>query len=225
MSVAAHLRVQADEYDARIQTFVPNYERLIATAAKTLSLLDTPAPTIVDLGVGTGALAARCLEVCPDAQLIGVDADSGMLELARARLLRHPWVDLRVGDFLRLPLPSCDAIVACISLHHVALPDIKRDFYVACQRALKPGGILVSADCFPARNVRLAAHQRQEWLAHLEQFYPPAEAKGYLESWAGEDVYFPLEDELGWLRSAGFAAEVLWRVGGFAVIAAWRSET
>lgn len=225
MGVGTHLRIQVDEYDARIRTFVPNYERLIDTAAETLSLLDTPSPVILDLGVGTGALADRCFAVRPDAELVGIDSDPAMLEIARTRLLRYPRVHLRVDDFVRVPLPSCDAIVACISLHHVASPDAKRELYAACHNALKPGGILVSADCFPARSARLAAQQRQQWLAHLEQFYPTAEAEGYLASWAGEDVYFPLDDELEWLRGAGFATEVVWRVGGFAVIAARRSET
>ena len=224
MSVAGHLGIQVDEYDARIRTFVPNYERMIATAAETLNLLDAEAPTILDLGVGTGALAARCLEVRADAHLIGVDVDSGMLEIARARLSGHARVDLRAGDFLQVPLPPCDAVVACISLHHVPTPEAKRALYAACRRALNPKGMLVSADCFPARDAKLAARQRDQWLAHLEQSYPPAEAEGHLAGWAREDVYLPLEDELAWLHEAGFAAEVVWRVGGFAVLAARLSE-
>ena len=84
--------------------------------------------------------------------------------------------------------------------------------------------MLVSADCFPARDVRLAARQQQEWLRHLEQSYPAAEAERHLASWAVEDVYFPLEDELAWLRGVGLATEVVWRSGGFAVVAARRPE-
>jgi tRNA (cmo5U34)-methyltransferase len=205
MSVATHLRIQVGEYDARIRTFVPHYERMIDTVAEALQFIDTPAPTIVDLGVGTGSLAARCLEVRPDAQLIGLDVDPEMLAMARARLSNHPRTDLRVGDFLQMELPACDA--------------------VACHRALKPGGLLVSSDCYPDRDVRVAAHQHQQWLAHLEQSYARADAEAHLASWATEDVYFPLADELAWLQGAGFAAEVLWRVEGFAVIAARHIET
>src|SRR5262245_26726350 len=129
MSVATHLRIQVGEYDARIRTFVPNYGRMIDTVAATLQFIDTPAPTILDLGVGTGALAARCLEVRPDAHLIGLDVDPDMLPFARARLASHTRIDLRVGDFLRMELPACDAVVACISLHHVPEPDTKRNLY------------------------------------------------------------------------------------------------
>jgi SAM-dependent methyltransferase len=222
MSVATHLRILVTEYDARIRTFVPNYERMIDTVAETLRFIDETSPTILDLGVGTGALASRCLDVCPHAHLIGLDIDPEMLELARTRLLHHDRVDLRVGDFLREELPPCDVMVACISLHHVPIPDVKRNFYAACHHALKPGGLLVSADCYPHRDARVAADQHQQWLAHIEQSYSRAEAEKYLACWADEDVYFPLADELAWLQGAGFATEVIWRVGGFAVVAARR---
>ena len=224
MSVAGHLNIQVEEYDARIRTFVPHYEHMIGTAAESLRLLDIPAPTIVDLGVGTGALAARCLSVRPDARLIGIDLDPAMLGLASGRLAERSNVELRTGNFLESPVPSCDAIVACVALHHVSTPEKKQELYRTCARALRSGGLLVSADYFPARDERLAAQQRAEWVAHLEQFYSHADAVGYLESWAGEDTYFPLEDELGWLRAAGLLPEVVWRAQGFAVVAAGRGQ-
>jgi tRNA (cmo5U34)-methyltransferase len=219
MGVAGHLSIRVEEYDSRIRTFVPHYEHMIATAAETLGLLDVASPRVLDLGVGTGALAARCLSVRPDARLIGIDLDPAMLEMARARLAVGD-VELRVGSFLETELPACDAIVACISLHHVSKSETKQRLYAACRRALAAGGLLVSADCFPARDVALAARQREQWLAHLEGFYSRDEAVGYLESWAHEDTYFPLEDELEWLRAAEMRPEVVWRADGFAVIAA-----
>ena len=56
MSVASHLGISVREYDRRIRTFIPNYEEMLDEAA---SALDPAAATIIDLGVGTGALSAR----------------------------------------------------------------------------------------------------------------------------------------------------------------------
>src|SRR5262245_48303872 len=123
MSVAGHLSIQVDEYDARIRTFVPHYELMIATAAETLRLLAVDQPTIVDLGIGTGALAASCLAVHPNARIIGIDADPAMLEMASLRLANHPRREFVIGNFLEITIPRCAAIVACLSLHHVADPD------------------------------------------------------------------------------------------------------
>jgi ubiquinone/menaquinone biosynthesis C-methylase UbiE len=218
MSVATHLNIDFSEYDARIRTFVPWYEEMIATAGDVLRLIEHPEPTVVDLGIGTGALALQCLHVVPDARLIGIDADRAALEAARVRLSRHDCVEFRFGNFLEAALPACDAIVASIALHHVPTPEAKQAFYGRCRAALRPGGLLVVADFMPARAERLAAQHREAWLAHLQRTYSRAEAEGYLQAWSGEDRYFPLEDELHWLRDAGLSADVVWRADGFAVI-------
>jgi ubiquinone/menaquinone biosynthesis C-methylase UbiE len=220
MSVSAHLRIDLAEYDSRIRTFVPNYEHMIRIAGQALRFANSE-PTIVDLGVGTGALAAACLEVRPDAELLGLDIDSGMLKAAKTRLAAYPHVKLVEADFLQATLPACDAIVACIALHHVRTSEAKRTFYAQCGAALHPSGILITADCFPGVEPALAAEHQEAWLAHLERSYSRTAAEAYLASWAEDDVYFPLESELVWLREAGLRPEVLWRVDGFAVLAAF----
>ncbi|HEY5161617.1 MAG TPA: hypothetical protein VII81_01280, partial [Terriglobales bacterium] len=59
MDVAAHLGIDIVEYDERIRTFIPDYEEMLDVAAEAIP---ASARTIVDLGTGTGALAARCVE-------------------------------------------------------------------------------------------------------------------------------------------------------------------
>jgi tRNA (cmo5U34)-methyltransferase len=224
VSVAGHLRIDLDEYDARIRTFVPGYEEMIGRAAAALRFVAVSSPTIVDLGIGTGALSAACLQSRPDARIVGVDSDPGMLVGARARLAEAGHVELIESDFQAGALPKCDAFVACISLHHIRTEVEKRAFYRRCFEALVPSGILVTADCFPGKRARVAEYQREAWLAHLTQSYTRKEAEQHLESWAGEDVYFPLADEIAWLQAAGFGAEVLWRRDAFAVVAGFKDQ-
>ena len=218
MSVSSHLNINIEEYDALIRTFVPMYEEMVFKAAEVLRLLQKKAPTVLDLGIGTGELAYRCLTVHPDAQIIGIDIDPAMLEVAKKRLSMSSGVRFLHGDFRDVPIPQCDAIVSCIALHHIESSEEKKRLYKRCAQALQPGGILVSADCFPAREERLARTQRESWLEHLGKTYSRDEAEGYLASWAGEDFYVPLLDELQWLQEAGLTTEVVWRQGAFAVV-------
>jgi tRNA (cmo5U34)-methyltransferase len=224
MGFADHIGIDLAEYDERIRTFVPDYEVMLGIAADALRHLDHPAPTILDLGIGTGALSMACLEVRPSAKLIGMDLDPGMIEAARVRLAGRGHAVLRHGNFLEDPLPSVDAMVACIALHHVASSATKVDLYRRIFESLAPGGMLVSADCFPAVRPALSSDHREHWLAHLEQTYSRSEAEAFLGAWAHEDVYFPLAHEVAWLREAGFSVEILWRHFGFAVIAAFRDR-
>jgi len=218
MGVAGHLRIELDEYDQKIRTFVPHYETLLEVTSEALRLLQAPVPTIIDLGIGTGALTEACLVVSPGARVIGVDSDPGMLDTARYRLQGHADLELRHGSFLQVPLPPADAVVATLALHHVADPEEKKAFFRRVFEGLRPGGIFASGDCYPAAEPELATEHRNAWLRHLERSYSRTEAEGYLEAWADEDTYFPLTWELDWLREAGFTAEVLWRAGGFAVV-------
>ena len=114
MSVASHLGIELAEYDQRIRTFIPAYEEMLDAAA---NAVDVRARTIVELGIGTGALAARCLKRAPKASVIGIDADSGILALAGRRLGRR--ATLQTSNFVRASLPRADAVVASIALHHV----------------------------------------------------------------------------------------------------------
>lgn len=221
MGVATHLNIPLDEYDARIRTFIPGYEQMLESAARCLCVLDTPAPTIVDLGIGTGALAERCLDVMSGARLIGIDADPAILDAARARLARFgPAASFLHGSFLDLAIPSCDAVVASFSLHHIHDGDLKASLYRTCRRATRKDGLLVSADCMTASDAALARLERDGWRAHLRLSYSEEDTNVYFESWKDEDVYFPLVEEIAWMRQAGFAPEIVWRHAPFAVIAA-----
>ena len=217
MSVAAHLGIAIQEYDRSIRRFIPRYEEMLDAAARAV---DRRARLVVDLGVGTGALAARVLARAPRARIIGIDADGEMLALAARRL--PGTTTLTHGNFLRLALPRADTAIASFALHHVRTRDAKGRFYRRLRDALGPGGLFVSADCHPDTDRATASAQRDGWLAHLRRSYPPEEAAALLDSWAHEDVYQPLDVEIALLARSGFAVEVVWRREGFAVLKARR---
>ena len=214
MGVAAHLGIELTEYDRRIRTFIPHYEEMLDAAA---AVVPSGARTIVDLGIGTGALSARCLSRARRASVMGIDADADILTLAARRV--GPRAALACGTFLRAPLPRADAVVASFALHHVRTRAAKTRLYRRVRRALRPGGAFVSADCHPASDRAIAAAQMRAWEAHVRGAYPPAQARALLRSWAREDVYVPLDVELTLLRRAGLRVEVVWRRDAFAVVA------
>jgi ubiquinone/menaquinone biosynthesis C-methylase UbiE len=217
MSVASHLGIALDEYDARIRTFIPDYEEMLAAGG---ACVPSQARTIVDLGIGTGALAARTLESARRATIVGIDTDAEILDAARRRLGRR--ARFLTGSFLRVPLPRCDAIVGSLALHHVRTRPAKAGLYRRIARALRRRGVFVTVDCHPAADAALADMQRAAWTAHLSRSYGRRGARGFLAAWAREDVYVPLEAELRLIARAGLRPEVVWRKGPFAVIRALR---
>jgi len=218
MSVAEHLGIRTDEYDRQILTFIPYYEDVLEAAAGALVALDRPARHVVDLGTGSGALAARCLGVLGGARVTGIDADPAMLAMAGERLGRKlTAVVARLED---TPFPACDVVTASFSLHHIPSPATKLRIFRRAFAALRPGGMLVDADCLIADDPRLQARDHDVWRRHLATTHGARGARRFLAAWAGEDTYFPLSVETALLRKAGFTVDVVWRRASLAVVAA-----
>ena len=207
-----------------IRTLIPLYDELIAEVARALGHAARPVKTIVDLGIGTGALARACLESAPGARVWGIDADADMMAVARARLGRlSRRATMTTGSFLDTELPQCDAMVASYALHHIRSSREKLAFYRRCYRALRTGGVLINGDCAPSSTARGFARDLDVWFTHLSKsFGSPARGRRVYESWADEDVYVPLADEIDLLERAGFSVDVPWRRSPFAVIVASR---
>jgi len=226
MSVAEHLAISPAKYDTRIRSLIPLYDELIAEAARALGHAARPVRTVVDLGIGTGALARACLESTPGARIWGIDADPDMMAIARTRLGRlSRRVTMTTGSFLSEALPPCDAMVASYALHHIRTTRAKLAFYRRCFGALRPGGVLINGDCAPASTPRGFARDLDIWFMHLgKTFGGRAQGRRVYQSWADEDTYVPLADEIRLLERAGFTVDVPWRRSPFAVIVALRES-
>jgi trans-aconitate methyltransferase len=85
-----------------------------AYGAELLNWLDAqPGETVLDLGCGTGELAAKIAEV--GATVIGIDSDPAMIEAAKQRL---PDADLRVADAHDFTVDEpVDAVFSNAALH------------------------------------------------------------------------------------------------------------
>ncbi len=216
MGAAAHLGIKLREYDAAIRTLIPHYEELIAAAGAAAGATARAAPAVVDLGTGSGALAHAILQVRPKARLVGIDEDAGMLGMAEKRLRGR--IETVHANFEETAVPRCDVVSASFALHHIPTGRRKAAMYKRCFTALRPGGVIVSADCCLASSKALKQSHRAAWLSHLQTHYPRAKAEKYLQTWTKEDVYFTLDREVELMKEAGFDVEIAFRKTCFAVI-------
>jgi len=218
MGAAEHLKINLNEYDTVIRKLIPHYVDLIEEAATAVSRVSGRRPAVVDLGTGSGALAARVLKQRTGARMIGIDEDGAILKMAERRLrgristIRH--------NFETAAIPRCDVITASFALHHIGTGRRKLAMYQRCFDALRPRGALVIADCCLASTERLRKAHKAAWLEHLQKTYTRKKAEAFLRAWAREDVYFTLDRETELLREAGFEVDVVWRRDSFAVIVA-----
>jgi SAM-dependent methyltransferase len=117
-------------------------------------------PLVVDLGCGPGSLAARLSRRLPGAEIVAVDRDPLLLELARThRADAARYVDAEIGEpgwteTLGLDRPL-DAAVSTTALHYLS-PDALHRTYRQLAALMRPGGVLVNGDHLPHDDPRIA---------------------------------------------------------------------
>ena len=214
-SVEGHLKLNVADYDRLIRQLVPGYAAMRGAHMGLLKkLLPADRPGLVlDLGGGTGALAEAVAETLPRAAVEIWDTDPAMLGVARERCARFGDRIRYVARSFTRPLTPCDAVVACIALHHVKDVAAKGAIYRNIHAALRPGGVFTNADLAIAATSALREFSYDEWVrAMAPHGITEKQARAHFASWAHEDYYPPLATEFRLLGEAGFAdPECFWR--------------
>ncbi len=103
---------------------------------------------VLDIGCGTGRLLERAAGKWPDAQLVGVDLSSAMIDEGRRKHPGDSRFRFEVADAAILPLDAgtVDLAFTTLSFHHWAdqLGGVRQ-----VAQVLRPGGLFVLADIRP----------------------------------------------------------------------------
>jgi tRNA (cmo5U34)-methyltransferase len=169
-----------DTYLAEMVAEIPGYEEL--QEAVTAAAAAFRATRALELGTGTGETALRVHAGQPEAEWVGIDASEAMLARARERL---PGADLRLQRLEdELPEGPFDLVVSALAVHHLDGAG-KRELFSRVAGVLRPGGLFVLGDVV----------------------VPAAGQEGPIEIDWVMDLPDSVEDQLAWLREAGFEAE------------------
>jgi len=169
----------------------------------------------LDLGAGDGALSALMLEIFPAAEAVLVDFSEPMLTRVKSRLGgRGRWQVVR-GDLSApvwrdgLPAGPYGAAVSSLAIHHLPA-ERKRVLYREVFALLEVGAMFVNLD-YVSVDGPLHGLWEEQLVANalrLERERGGSRSAQELESDlcddAEEDRPDPVEDQLQWLREAGF---------------------
>lgn len=213
--------VLAEFYD-QLTTDVP-YVRWANYLEKQFARHKNPIRSIVELGCGTGTLAA--ILAARGYQVTAVDLSPDMLSVA-AEKCEELDVQLVCQDMSKLALPmQADAVICCLdSLNYVTRPAQVQRTFQRVFRALKPGGLflfdvktpyaLESADgqVYIDENEEVYCVWRGEYDARrricgygIDLFALQEDGSWWRDGEYHEEYAYTMEELSAWLGEAGFA--------------------
>jgi tRNA (cmo5U34)-methyltransferase len=202
----------AASFAERRRILIPMLDVQEDIVQRLLARHERPVARFLDIGCGAGAMSELVLAWKPGSEATLVDFSAPMLERATAALAgygsrwRAVTADLNDPAWSdALPGGRYDAIVSGLAIHHLPA-ERKRTLFAELLGLLEPGGIFVNMDYVaidgPLRGLfdeqMLAAAERAE----RERGGAHSEHQTALED--DDDRPDTLEDQLRWLRDAGF---------------------
>jgi tRNA (cmo5U34)-methyltransferase len=193
---------------------------------------------VLDLASGYGALAVAVLNDRPNATARCLDASEAMLKLGReqnaglGRRIEFVRGSLETPDWLACVNELFDAVISSRALHHFTANQRRRFMFKEIFGIVRAGGCFINADNVrpPTQTLRgRYSKARDEWLDR--QVRESSEGKTTLaelraatpSTYHGPHHNGDLNEELAWLREAGFEdVDCFWKFGTTVVYGGFR---
>jgi trans-aconitate methyltransferase len=175
---------------------------------------------VVDLGSGHGPYLELFLRTFSDARGTWVDASDAMRDLAQARLAefggRVTYVLGDIEQVLSLGLDPAQVILSSRAIHHFSHESI-RNVYRSAHDLLTDEGWFFNLDHFGT-----VSDWKRRYRAIRDRFTGPR--KEALQPHREPFELTVPETQIGWLRDAGFDADIPWRTFFTALLAARKAQ-
>jgi tRNA (cmo5U34)-methyltransferase len=215
-----HFESEAREFDDLILKLIPHYGIMVQTLVEAIPFEKSSPLRVIDLGCGTGTVAAKVLESFPNAQVICLDLAENMVAMAQEKLGHNPRASFVVADLSAYHFNAMyDVAVSSLALHHLATDKDKQQFYRRIYESLHSGGVFYNADVVLASNDHLQSIYMKEWRSFMGRSVSRDEIEGkWMPTYQEEDRPAKLLDQLEWLKAIGFRdVDVIWKYFNFTV--------
>ncbi|MBN2075204.1 MAG: class I SAM-dependent methyltransferase [Dehalococcoidales bacterium] len=139
-------------YQRTADITIPGRRDILSKIADLATVFVSHQPKILDLGCGSGDVAAEIIRIRPDALIYMVDFSEGMIQMVRDRFQNNRNIEIITHD-LNKGIPDIllskkfDAVTSCFALHHVDYEN-RIGLYTQIKHVLCDGGLFINGDIF-----------------------------------------------------------------------------
>ncbi len=195
---------RADSFENFIPRIVPYYHEVNRLLLDLLPFPSKQVLKVLDIGAGTGVLSRLVLEHYANAQVVVTDASPQMVDTCVETLA--PWQDrvrLRQMLFPEGDLDGpYDLVVSSLAIHHLEDADKALGFRRLFQ-VMNSGGVVMVRDYVAAPTPNLDRTYERLWRGFVDAH--GQDDLSWFEAHRADDRPAPVDDQLTWLRDAGFA--------------------
>jgi tRNA (cmo5U34)-methyltransferase len=205
MGVRGSLDAGAPKYDDTRRRLIPCFDDFYGVAVELAPHPRDARVDVLDLGAGTGLMSAFFADAFPNARFTLVDFATEMLARADERFARDARrFTFHATDYATtLPEGPFDLVISALSIHHLE-HEGKRRLFRRIYDALRPGGAFVHADEALAATPWLEERAQRAWQDAARRRGSTEDELRAAVGRMSHDIPAPLEDQLAWMREAGF---------------------
>lgn len=208
---------QAENYDDFIRKLVPGYDFFLSIAPV---LVGTP-KSVLDIGCGTGSIAASIRKLYPETQFTCVDPSDAMLKKA-AEKINAEFVQSFVEDYT--PEKKYDAVTSVMVMHNVQTIEQRKEIYKKIYDSLNSPGVYVTADIIQGETEITHKLYLTMWRNYMLNGIPQQDVDNiWLPNHMEKDKPVKLSEQMVMLYDAGFRSiDIVNKNINFAMLVAYK---
>ncbi|HXX53120.1 MAG TPA: class I SAM-dependent methyltransferase [Thermodesulfovibrionales bacterium] len=206
MTIGQAFDASVPYYDDWIRKALPGYEDMFSAALGAIPFDHDNPLSVLDLGAGTGLFSYQVFLRFPRATFVLCDVAEKMLDIARQRFkVQGKQFEYAVKDYRDIEGEGIyDLVISSMSIHHLADHE-KKALFCKVFAILRQPGVFINVDQIKGATPHLEQLYWRWWLAKIRIAGASEEQiRAGVERRHAYDKDACMEDQLLWLRDAGF---------------------